>query len=60
MEKTWLETHNNNLEQMKKAFDKWNEQMEVKREEIKANEKKFEGMDIQKELQRIFNTNGEK
>jgi len=25
MEKTWLETHNNNLEQMKKAFDKWNE-----------------------------------
>jgi len=45
---------------MKKAFDKWNEQMEVKREEIKANEKKFEGMDIQKELQRIFNTNGEK
>ena len=60
MGETWLETHNSNLEQMKKAFDKWNEQMEVKREEIKANEKKFEGMDIQKELQRIFNTNGEK
>ena len=56
MEKTWLETHNNNLEQMKKAFDKWNEQMEVKREEIKS----LEGMDIQKELQKIFNTNGEK
>ena len=51
MEKTWLETHNNNLEQMKKAFDKWNEQMEVKRKEIKA---------IENELQRIFNTNGEK
>lgn len=52
MEKTWLETHNNNLEQMKKAFDK----MEVKPEEIKS----LEVMDIQKELQRIFNTNGEK
>jgi len=52
MGETWLETHNNNLEQMEKAFDK----MEVKREEIKS----LEGMDIQKELQKIFNTNGEK
>ena len=52
MEKTWLETHNNNLEQMKKAFDK----MEVKQEEIKS----LEGMDIQKKVQKIINTNGEK
>tara|TARA_R110000803_G_scaffold96697_1_gene164839 strand:- start:25 stop:183 length:159 start_codon:yes stop_codon:yes gene_type:complete len=52
MEKTWLETHNNNLEQLKKAFDK----MEVKLEEIKS----LEGMDIQKKVQKIINTNGEK
>ena len=52
MEKTWLETHNNNLEQLKKAFDK----MEVKLEEIKS----LEGMDIQKKVQKIINTNGVK
>ena len=58
MGETWLETHNNNLEQMKKAFDKWNEQMEVKREEIKANNTQVENQ--LKELQEIINTNGEK
>jgi len=54
MGETWLETHNNNLEQMKKAFDKW----EVKREEIKANNTQVENQ--LKELQEIINTNGEK
>ena len=54
MEKTWLDTHNNNLEQMKKAFDK----MEVKPEEIKANNTQVENQ--LKELREIINSNGEK